>query len=190
MKSLPTARLDLRPWQDTDLDLLARLGADPAVIRWVGDGQPWTRERSIEVHARTLLHWETHGFGWRVAIVRATGEPIGLIALNFAFAGTRGVGLDEFEIGWWLSPAAWGRGYATEGAAAVRDEALHRLHAPSVIARIQPDNAASRGVARSIGMTVDFQTADHTGIPVVVYRLTAADAARVSRSVTGSLPAP
>jgi RimJ/RimL family protein N-acetyltransferase len=190
MTILATARLDLRPWEDTDLVLLAGLSADPAVIRWVGDGQPWTRERCTEVHARTLLHWETHGFGWRVATVRETDQPIGFIALNFAFAGTRGVGLDEYEIGWWLSPAVWRRGYASEGAAAVRDEALQRLHAPSVIARIQPDNAASRAVAESIGMAVDFSTADHTGIPVVVYRVRAPDATRVSRAATGSLPPP
>lgn len=169
--TLVTARLDLRPWREEDLDLLAQLGADPAVTRWIGPGEPWTRARCADVHALTLAHWEAHGFGWRIAIARASGQAIGFIALNFATEGTRGVATDEYEIGWWLAPAAWRRGYGSEGAAAVRDEAFERLGAPSIIARIQPANAASRGVAEAIGMTLDFASEDSTGVPVVVYRL-------------------
>jgi RimJ/RimL family protein N-acetyltransferase len=170
--SLTTARLHLRPWSDGDLPMLAALGADPAVVRWVGDGQPWTPQRSAESHLRVLDHWAVHGFGWRVAVPREGGEPIGFIALNFAFEGTRGVSSDEYEIGWWLAPAAWRHGYGSEGATAVRDEAFDRLGAPSIIARIQPANLASRGVAEAIGMALDFASEDATGIPVVVYRMT------------------
>lgn len=169
--TLFTERLALRPWAQDDFEMLATLGANPAVIRWVGDGQPWTRERSAQSHARVLDHWATHGFGWRAAQTRERGEAVGLIALNFAGEGTDGVQAEEYEIGWWIAPGAWRRGYGSEAAAAVRDEAFERLGAPSIIARIQPANAASRGLAESIGMRLDFETQDHTGIAVVVYRM-------------------
>lgn len=168
--TLHTERLDLRPWRHADQTMLARLSADPAVVRYIGDGQIWTPPRAAEVAQRTLAHWERHGFGWRVAVLRESGEAIGLMALNFAGEGTQGVAEDEHEIGWWLAPASWGQGLAGEGARAVRDEAFGRLHAPSLIARIQPANAASRGVAESLGMAVEFESVGRTGEPVLVYR--------------------
>ncbi|MEV4066651.1 GNAT family N-acetyltransferase [Nonomuraea dietziae] len=39
----------------------------------------------------------------------------------------------EGEIGWWIDPAAWGQGIATEAATAVREEAA-RLGAATLVA--------------------------------------------------------
>ena len=47
-----------------------------------------------------------------------------------------------------------GRGYATEGAAATIDWAFDNLGWTEVIHCIDPDNAASQGVARRLGSTV------------------------------------
>lgn len=167
--TLTTARLHLRPWSPDDLALLATLAADPAVVRWVGDGAPWTRERATASHERALAHWAAHGFGWRVAHARETGEAVGFIALNYAGDATAGLAPDAHEIGWWLAPAHWRRGLASEGARAVGEEAFTRLHAPRLVARIRPANAGSRGVAKAIGMRVAFELIDGLGLPVVIY---------------------
>ena len=42
---------------------------------------------------------------------------------------------------------------------------------PSIIARIQPQNAASIGVARTLGMRFDFATTGRSGERIVVYRM-------------------
>ena len=42
---------------------------------------------------------------------------------------------------------------------------------PSIIARIQPQNEASLGVARALGMEFDFATTGRSGERIVVYRL-------------------
>ncbi|MEA2144896.1 MAG: hypothetical protein QOG59_483 [Solirubrobacteraceae bacterium] len=152
--------------------MLTDLSADPDVIRYIGNGQLWTPQRAAEVADAALAHWERHGFGWRVAVIRETGEKVGFMALNFAGEGTPGVARDEYEIGWWLAPSAWRRGLASEGARSLRDEAFRRLAAPSVIAQIQPANAASRAVAERLGMAIDFETVGGTGEPVLVFRLT------------------
>ncbi len=170
---LITPRLLLRPWTATDLAMLARLAADAQVVRWVADGAPWSPERAAQSHERVLAHWAAHGFGWRVLQPRDQSPAIGLLALNFAPEGTPGVRPEEFEIGWWLDPAAWGHGYGAEAAAAVRDDAFSRLRAPHIIARIRPPNRASRRLAEAIGMAVAFETVDSSGIPVVIYRIDA-----------------
>ena len=138
--AIETPRLRLEPWDQAHAEMLARLGAIPSVVRYVGSGEIWPREKSQEVHDRQVEHWRRHGFGWRAAVEKASGRQVGLIALNFLGDGTAGLDSGEYEIGWWLHPGDHGRGFAREGAHAVRDEARDRLGAPSVVARIQPPN--------------------------------------------------
>ena len=155
--TLLTSRLRLDPWSQAHTALLAGLAAMPEVVRFIGDGSVWSPARAEEVGAANREHWRRHGFGWRAAVERETGEMIGLLALNFAGEGS-GVDIDEYEIGWWLRPAAWGRGLAREGAAAVRDEAFTRVGAPRVLARIQPANQASLSVATATDTKTDVRT--------------------------------
>ena len=173
--TLETPRLRLDPWADVHTELLVRLSRIPEVIRFVGPGTPWSRATAEEVAAEQRRHWREHGFGWRPATVKATGDLVGFFALSFAGAGTADVDPGEYELGWWLAPEAWGRGLAREGAAAIRDEAFGTLGAPSVIARIQPGNARSAAVAEAIGLALEFRSNGKIGEPVDVYRLTAAD---------------
>jgi RimJ/RimL family protein N-acetyltransferase len=165
---LHTARLTLDPWTESDLKLLADLARTPAVTRYIGDGTIWTDARIADVGAHISEHWRDHGFGWRVA--RVDDAPIGLIALSFAGDGA-GVAADEYEIGWWLAPSAWGRGLAREGAAAVRDEAFERIRAPSILARIQPANAGSLAVAAAIGLIHETESTGRGREPIAVLRL-------------------
>jgi [ribosomal protein S5]-alanine N-acetyltransferase len=53
----------------------------------------------------------------------------------------------------------WGRGYASEAAKAALDHALSELGG-RVIAIIAPDNAASHGVAKRIGMRRESEGID------------------------------
>jgi RimJ/RimL family protein N-acetyltransferase len=175
---LETARLRLHPWSEQHTELLVRLASNPNVVRFIGPGAPWPRAKAEEIAAAQCQHWTEHGFGWRPATDKTTGDLVGFMALNFAGEGTAGLDAAEYEIGWWLAPQAWGRGLAREGAVAMRDEAFDALNAPSVVARIQPANARSIAVAEATGLTHDFTTTGKTGEPVVVYRLTAVDRSR------------
>ncbi len=167
---LRTDRMTLDPWTEADFKLLGDLARTPAVMRYIGDGTTWSDARIADVGAHVVDHWHRYGFGWRVARVEAV--PVGLIALNFAGEGA-GVDASEYEIGWWLAPSAWGRGLAREGAAAVRDEAFERVGAPSIVARIQPANAGSLGVAAAIGLSHDTESVGRGGEPIAVLRLSA-----------------
>lgn len=135
-------------------------------------------------------HWRVNDFGWRVALPRETGpgatspeeagpqdadEPVGFVMLNYLGEGTAGLDPDEFEIGWWLVPSMWRRGLASEAAQAICREAFERVGAPSLVARLQPDNLASAGVAKRLGMSHEFDTTGRFGELVAVYRLRSPD---------------
>jgi RimJ/RimL family protein N-acetyltransferase len=70
------------------------------------------------------------------------------------------------EIGWRLSRQAWGKGYASEAAAAVRDLAFEALGLAELVSFTSQQNHRSRRVMEKIGMTCD--PADdfiHPGLP-------------------------
>jgi RimJ/RimL family protein N-acetyltransferase len=172
-ETLHTARLQLEPWSADAVRLFRALASTPAVMRYIGDGRPWSEAKLEAVAAHNAEHWRDHGFGWRLARRSKSGEAIGFIALGFAGEGS-GVDPDEYEIGWWLAPPAWGQGIAREGAVALREEAFGRLAAPSILARIQPANAASLAVARATGLEFDTEATGRTGERISVLRLSAA----------------
>ena len=64
-----------------------------------------------------------------------------------------GVVWTEVEIGYRLRPAAWGQGFATEGAAALLAEALGRPEVVRVYAHALHSNPGSIRVMEKIGMT-------------------------------------
>jgi RimJ/RimL family protein N-acetyltransferase len=169
--TLVTPRLRLEPWSEARAALLSELAGLPEVMRFIGDGSLWTAERARAVSAAAEEHWRRHGFGWRAIIERATGRGIGLGMLGFPGEGA-GIDPGEYEIGWWLAPGMWGRGLGREAGAALRDEAFSAaIAAPSVVARIQPGNAASLALARSLGLVVERTGTGRLGEPMLVLRL-------------------
>jgi RimJ/RimL family protein N-acetyltransferase len=171
MHDLTTARLALMPWQDAFGEDLARLASDERVMQYIGNGRPWDREQARQRHQACLRHWEDHRFGWRAILDRPGSRFLGLAALNYLGALVPGIEESAIEIGWWLDPAAWGRGIATEAAAAIRDEAFSRLSARRIVARLQPGNHASARVAARLGMRLHGDAAGRTGERVSVYIL-------------------
>jgi RimJ/RimL family protein N-acetyltransferase len=72
-----TERLRLRQWSEADPDALAEMGADPDVMRYIGDGSPGTRGRTAAALARMRAAWDERGFGLFAAEETATGELVG-----------------------------------------------------------------------------------------------------------------
>ncbi|HEY0537701.1 MAG TPA: GNAT family N-acetyltransferase [Actinoallomurus sp.] len=173
MRTLTTARFELRPWEDSFEDELVRLSADERVTRFLRDGRPWTREQATQRHRELLEHWREHGFGWHAIIEK--DRFAGVAALNHLGPMVPGIEESALEIGWWVDPASWGRGVATEAALALRDEAFGELGAERLAARYQPANLASGRVMVKLGMRVHSDTVGKTGEPVRVYEMSRAD---------------
>lgn len=64
-------------------------------------------------------------------------------------------GKEETELVYVIAAADWGRGYATEIAFALRDQAFGPLGLRRLIALIHPENLASEKVARRVGMRLE-----------------------------------
>jgi RimJ/RimL family protein N-acetyltransferase len=143
---LETERLVLRELEPTDLDFLASMMADPDVSHHYD--RRFSREAADEWLHRQLERYANDGHGLWLALERGTGTPVGQIGLILQTVEGR----KRPEIGWLLDRKQWGKGYATEAGAAVRDAAFSRWKYPEVISLIRPANTPSQRVAERLGM--------------------------------------
>ncbi|PVE04420.1 GNAT family N-acetyltransferase [Streptomyces scopuliridis] len=141
---LETPRLRLRSLTEDDLDRVVTLDNDPGVRRFIDGGRPVTRETVRTETLRRLL-----GRGFWAAEERSTGAWLGWFCLEpESEQGWRVV-----ELGYRLRRAAWGHGYATEGARALVRAAFTDLGTERVTAQTMTVNTASRRVLEKAGLT-------------------------------------
>ncbi|MDQ3874007.1 MAG: GNAT family N-acetyltransferase [Actinomycetota bacterium] len=174
MTTIETERLLLEPWHERWLEEYVQVAADPEVMRYIGAGVPWNRKESERSFARSLEHWQRHGFGKRSLVEKATGAWLGFVELAHVGPEAIEVSPGEVEIGWWLTRSAWGRGFATEGAIALRDEGFERVGLDRVIGRFQPENAASGRIMEKLGMRFERDAIGRHGGPIRIYALSRA----------------
>jgi RimJ/RimL family protein N-acetyltransferase len=172
---LPTARLILRRWRDSDREPFQALNADPRVMEFFP--ALLTAEETDQAIARIARHFAQHGFGLYAAELIETEAFIGYVGLSVpAFEAPF---MPAIEIGWRLAFDYWGRGLATEGARAVVRHAFETLRLPGLVSFTALANLRSRRVMENIGMVHDSDgDFDHPGLPeglrlrrLVLYRI-------------------
>lgn len=142
----PTDRLAFREMAADDLDAMFGLLGDPAVV-WVNP-RPCTRDEVRAWIERNRRRYVERGFGLWIVTERATGAFVGECGLTQqVFAGST-----EIEVAYQLRSEFWGRGLATEAAAACVAFARDVASLPRVVALIDPRNHASKRVAAKIGL--------------------------------------
>ncbi len=147
---LETARLRLRPFRETDLEDVARLYADPAVMRYIGsEGKTLSRELAWREIACFLGHAQLRGYTTWAIEERETGRYVGECGPWFP------EGWPMLEVGWLIDPACQGRGYATEAGRAVLDWCFANLGVQEVCSLIRPENEASIRVAQKLGAKLE-----------------------------------
>lgn len=176
---LTTPRLILRVLDRDDLDAVMRVHGDPEVMRFSVGGAK-TGDEVVGFIDRAAAFHRRDGFSQWAVVLRDTGACIGECGILRQEIEGRG----EHEISYRLARAAWGRGIATEAAAACRDFALGSLRLARVVSIIDPRNAASMRVAHKIGMRHEGDARFH-GIAVAIYGVGAID--RVPRRGSADL---
>ena len=117
--SVETERLLLRPWRPAeDLDALAAVNADPAVMRWVTPNRPLRREETADFLDRVIRHWDDHGFGLWALVPRREADAGCIGFAGLAIPSFLPAVLPAVEVGWRLGSAWWARGLAPEAARA------------------------------------------------------------------------
>lgn len=147
---IETARLRLRPWDEADRAAFAALHADPAVMQDYGG--PMARAESDAKLDRYMAAFRRTGF-CRWAVETRQGAFLGYAGI-MPSAADRPLGA-HVDIGWRLLRAAWGRGCATEAAAAALRDAFARIGLHEVLAYTAPDNARSQAVMTHLALRRD-----------------------------------
>jgi RimJ/RimL family protein N-acetyltransferase len=163
--SLLTERLTLRAHRLEDFPALASMWAEPEVFRFIG-GKASTEQESWTRLLKFSGHWALQGFGYWAVEEKAGGRYVG----DVGFADHKRdmtpsiAGLPE--LGWVLSPAVHGRGYATEAVRAAL--AWGDVQGwPRVVCIISPENLASIRVAEKCGFG-ETTPAVHGGKPTLL----------------------
>ena len=146
---LTTERLILSPVAVSDFDDLLALWSDDAFTRHI-TGRAMTSEEVWFRLLRDLGQWSVAGYGsWTIR--RAQG---GVYLGNVSILDHRRLiepSLSDPELGWGLSPAFHGEGFATEALQAALRWAEAHLTATRTVCMIAPDNIASIRLAERVG---------------------------------------
>ena len=143
---LETERLLLRPLQASDAHALATLWTDPDVTHFMGGPRDYAK--LISIFEKDAKQNPPPRFDLFPLIEKATGNIIGHCGLlDKDIEGTT-----EIELVYVLAKSAWGKGYATEIAKALRDYAFDTLKLNRIVSLIEPENIASQHVAEKVGM--------------------------------------
>lgn len=173
-----TERLILRRWREEDLAPFAAMNADPLTMRFMPSVM--TADESQAQIARFEAHHRLHAYGvWAVEVPG--------VAPFIGFVGLQRVPFDTpftpaVEIGWRLSPAHWGKGYATEGAKAALRIGFEDLNLDQIVSFTVMANKPSWSVMERLGMARDpAEDFDHPRLPVghalrrhILYRISPA----------------
>jgi RimJ/RimL family protein N-acetyltransferase len=155
---LTTQRMLIRQFTEADVDWLAALHGDPAVMRYIDDGRPVPAAVVADTTLPAILGDYSElpdGMGYFAAADRQTAAPLGWFGLR----PPSSAGLDRrasgtAEVGYRLFPAVWGHGYATEGAMAMVGHAFTALDVDQVVATTMTANIGSRRVMEKAGLSL------------------------------------
>ena len=151
MAEIKTERLLLVPFSDDYLDEVARIFADPVVVRYISRGQPLSRDLiRKEWSDRNRRNWDEHGYGLWDMIDRRSGRWVGFSGLSLLEDWP---GQTKWEVGWSVDPAFWGQGFATEAGKAGIQFGFEEAKLERIISVTIPENAPSRRVMEKCGLT-------------------------------------
>lgn len=150
--TLETARLQLRPYAETDIaELLPLIGTREVAATTLRIPHPYTAE-----HARDFFSMaKDDDKVWLAITQKSDARQIGGIGLRVDHDH------QNAELGYWLGVSYWGKGYATEAAREIlrygfQDLSLHRIFASHF-----KDNTSSGRVLKKVGMRYEGCQREH-----------------------------
>src|SRR5262249_37723867 len=180
---MQTERLNLRPFEPADAHAAFSWFGDPEVMRFTPSGPDASLEQTKARIANYREHQIAHGFSKWLILDRFSNCPIGdsglLLLAQYGW----------IDFGYRLAREYWGKGLATEAAAAWVQAAFQELHLDRLIAIVHPENVASIRVLAKLRFREDRRDTIF-GMNSILFRLDADEPAtdRVTREDRGSTP--
>lgn len=147
---LTTARLRLRQMSHADTEGIMALFSDPQVLRFLNLPPTDTPEKAIG-----LIDWlagnytQQEGIDWAITL---QGDDR-LIGMCGAYSWQRSD--RRIDIGYHITPAHWGQGYATEAARAIIGWCFEHLNLHRIQADCTDGNIGSERVLLKCGFTLE-----------------------------------
>ena len=167
--NIETDRLIIRSAQKVDFESLAALWADPEVTYYMGG--PRDYEEILNILREDAQVNPQPVFDLWPVIEKETGQVVGdcgILEKNID-------GRNQYEIVYVLAKSAWGKGFATEVASALKDYAFNELDLKRVTALIDPGNLKSEKVATKIGLRYEKDTVRPNGKTMRLFALNLED---------------
>ena len=163
---LTTERLQLREMTNGDVQNLMEIFSDPIAMKYY----PSTKDEKETIGwiEWTLNNYKKYGVGLWIVEHKETGKFLGQCGI----VPQEVDGEIQMEIGYLFVRQEWGKGYATEAAAACKKYGFEQLKLKKIISLPDVHNTPSAKVAERIGMTVE-KTIFKWGKEVYVYSITA-----------------
>jgi [ribosomal protein S5]-alanine N-acetyltransferase len=139
------------------------MDSDPQVMAMLGGVRD--EAQTAAYLTRNLQHWTTHGFGLWILRDAQDNRVVGRAVLRHLLVE----GSDEVEVGYGFFPEFWGRGLATEIAAACLHFGREELSLPSIVAITLPSNLRSQRVMTKVGLVYEREVS-HEGLTHVLFR--------------------
>ncbi|WP_133130836.1 GNAT family N-acetyltransferase [Legionella yabuuchiae] len=151
MNNITTARLNLRSWKHSDIEVFYQINQEPKVLEFLPGAMSHDAVKSFM--EKQNKQFQERGFMLWAVEIKESSELIGFVGLNFTdhpfpFA-------PAVEIGWRLGSKYWGKGYATEAAIAALNFGFNQIHLNEIVSFTVPENIRSQRVMKRIGMMRD-----------------------------------
>jgi ribosomal-protein-alanine N-acetyltransferase len=191
--ALETPRLTLRPFVEADVDAIFPIVSQPQFPKQMSWSAHTDREQTREfVKGQLAATAENTGCAWAIVY---DNRPIGCVSLESIRWQLRALRVDRSELGYWLAPDHWGKGFMTEAATAAVRFGFETIGLHKVTTRCFADNHGSRRVIEKVGFRFVGRAEDdiwrdgrwHTHL---VYELTSPEWPDVHTTMRVSRPRP
>ena len=143
---METDRILLRPWRDSDAEVLYKWASDPDV----GPRAGWPPHKSVE-ESLEIIRTIFSGEGMWAVVWKETGEAIGSVGYLPASNSNLQIADNECEVGYWIAKPYWGKGICTEALRLVVDHCFREQGFSTLWGDYFPENPASGRVMEKCG---------------------------------------
>ena len=185
---LETERLIIRSWiPERDAEQAFVMYSDPEVTHFLSKA---SRPASIESQRQRLIegierclrratptHLRNNGTGSWAIVEKETTTIVGTILL-LQLPDKAGLLTQDYEVGWHLRRASWGKGYATEAGRVMLNYGFSVLNLPVIYAVVKPENHLSIRVTQRLSMKPMGRTNKYYGIELLLFQLDAPEKSR------------
>ena len=151
---METDRIILRPWRESDAEILFKWASNPDVGPRAGWPPHKSVEESLEI-IRTVFNDATNT--WAIEL-KETGEAIGAMGYGPSCECDLPAREDEPLIGYWVAKPYWNQGICTEALQLMLDHIRQTTDIKSLISGHFVDNPASGRVMEKCGFVPTGET--------------------------------